>query len=64
MVSAISDRASTHIKFNELLEEYRTEILQDQLGDAWGQMSDIERSSVTKLNTSFCSLHVLVHTAV
>lgn len=26
-------------------------------------MSDIEKSSVTKLNNFFCSLHVLVHAA-
>ncbi|CAG2220930.1 unnamed protein product [Mytilus edulis] len=63
IVSTMSDRASTQIKFNELLEEYRAEILQDQLGESWGQMSDNEKSSVTKLNNFFCSLHVLVHAA-
>ncbi|CAC5398047.1 unnamed protein product [Mytilus coruscus] len=50
IVSTMSDRASTQIKFNELLEEYRAEMLQDQLGESWGQMSDNEKLSSNDSN--------------
>ena len=63
IVSTMSDRASTQIKFNELLEDYRTTILKEHLSDSWDAMNDAEKSSVTKLNNFFCGLHVLVHTA-
>jgi hypothetical protein len=63
IVSTMSDRASTEIKFNELLEDYRANILKEHLSESWDMMSDAEKSSVTKLNNFFCGLHVLVHAA-
>jgi hypothetical protein len=57
----MSDRACTQIKFNELLEDYRANILKEHLSESWDMMSDAEKSSVTKLNNFFCGLHVLVH---
>ena len=63
IVSTMSDRASTQIKFNELLEDYRANILKEHLSEQWDMMSDAEKSSVTKLNNFFCGLHVLVHAA-
>lgn len=61
--STMSDRAATQIKFNQLLEEFRTQILTEKLGAAWGEMTDSEQSSISKLNNFFCGLHVLVHAA-
>lgn len=31
----------TQIKFNTLLEEYRTQILEEKLRDAWDNMTDL-----------------------
>jgi Na+-transporting NADH:ubiquinone oxidoreductase subunit NqrA len=59
----MSDRACTQIKFNELLEDYRANILKEHLSESWDMMSDAEKSSVTKLSNFFCGLHVLVHAA-
>ena len=39
IVSTMSDRAATQIKFNELLEEYRKNILKETMGDSWDIMS-------------------------
>jgi hypothetical protein len=35
IISTLSDKDATQVKFNELLEEYRTQILQEKLGNAW-----------------------------
>ena len=61
--STMSDRAATQVKFNELLEDYRTEILQEKLEDAWNNMNELEQKSLSKLNNFFCGLHSLVHAA-
>jgi hypothetical protein len=59
----MSDRAATQLKFNELLEEYRTHILKEEFEEQWDEMSDAEKSSICTLNNFFCGLHVLVHVA-
>ena len=59
----MSDKAATQVKFNELLEEYRTQILQEKLGNAWNDMSELEQLSISKLNKKNCGLHALVHAA-
>ena len=59
----MSDKDATQVKFNELLEEYRTQILQEKLGNAWNDMSELEQLSISKLNIFLCGLHALVHTA-
>jgi hypothetical protein len=33
ITSTLSDKDATQVKFNELLEEYRTQILQEKLGN-------------------------------
>ena len=58
----MSDRAATQEKFNELLEEYRKEIL-PLVMDNYDSLSDVERRSVGKLCNCFCGLHALVHLA-
>jgi hypothetical protein len=63
IVSTMSDRAATQMKFNSLLEEYSTNILKEELRDKWEEMSDVEKLSISKLNNFSCGLHVLVHIA-
>eukprot|EP00057_Strongylocentrotus_purpuratus_P007736 XP_011662210.1 PREDICTED: uncharacterized protein LOC105437383 [Strongylocentrotus purpuratus] len=58
----MSDRASTQLKFNELLEDYRKEILPMTI-DNYEHLSDAEKLSVGKLCNFFCGLHALVHLA-
>ena len=41
------------IKFNTLLEEYRTQILEEKLRDAWDNMTDLEKTSVSRMNNFF-----------
>jgi hypothetical protein len=45
------------------LEDYRANFLKEHLRESWDMMSDAVKSSVTKLNNIYCSLHVLVHAA-
>ena len=42
----MSDKAVTQVKFNDLLEEYRPQILQEKLGNAWNDMSELEQLSI------------------
>jgi hypothetical protein len=59
----LSDKDATQVKFNELLEEYRTQILQEKLGNAWNDMSELEQLSVSKSNNLFVDyMFSLVHT--
>jgi hypothetical protein len=51
--STLSDKDTTQVKFNELLEEYRTQILQEKLGNAWNDMSELEQLSILKLKNLF-----------
>jgi hypothetical protein len=53
ITSTLSDKDATQVKFNELLEEYRTQILQEKLGNAWNDMSELEQLSISKLNNLF-----------
>jgi hypothetical protein len=43
ITSTMSDRATTQLKFNELLEEYRTHILKEEFEEQWAEMSDAEK---------------------
>ena len=59
----MSDRASTQLKFNELLEEFRVNVLKDKMADNWDTLSIHEQQSLSKLCNLFCALHLLVHLA-
>ena len=63
IASTMSDRASTQMKFNELLEDFRTEVFKEELGEQWDAMTEEEQLSVSQLCNFFCSLHALVHMA-
>ena len=58
----MSDRASTQIKFNESLEDYRKTVLPD-ICENYESLSEVERESLGKLCNFFCGLHALVHMA-
>lgn len=58
----MSDRAATEMKFNELLQSYREEILPDIVQD-WENLYDEDRRVLSRLNNFFCGLHSLVHIA-
>lgn len=58
----MSDRAATEMKFNELLQSYRKEILPDIVQD-WENLYDEDRRVLSRLNNFFCGLHSLVHIA-
>ena len=59
----MSDRTSTQIKFNELLEDYRANVIKESMGAAWDNMSLEEQLVCSRLCNFFCGLHVLVHFA-
>ena len=54
--STMSDRASTQIKFNDLLEEYRKDILPLTV-ENYDSMSEAQQLSLGKLCNFFCGLH-------
>lgn len=60
--NTMSDRAATETKFNELLKNYREEIL-PQVFDNYNQMSLESQLAISRMNNFFCGLHTLVHMA-
>ena len=58
----MSDRASTQIRFNQLLEDYRKTVLPEIVKN-YDTLSEQERQSMGKLCNFFCGLHALVHLA-
>lgn len=60
--NTMSDRAATELKFNELLENYRVELL-PQIRTDYNTMDDVGKEAVSRLNNFFCGLHGLVHMA-
>ena len=61
--NTMSDRAATEIKFNELLESYRAEILPQQVVGKWQEIPESLQTELIRLNNFFCGLHGLVHVA-
>ncbi|XP_072171738.1 uncharacterized protein [Diadema setosum] len=60
--NTMSDRASTELKWHELLKNYRSEVL-PLLIDNWTALSDEEREPLEQLSSFFCGLHSLVQYA-
>ena len=58
----MSDSASTEVKFNELLEDYRTSVLPYTV-ENYDNLNEESKLSVSKLYNFFCGLHSLVHFA-
>lgn len=57
--NTMSDRHSAEKLFNELLQEYRAEILPTLFED-WDEMAEFEKEQMTRMNNFFCGLHYLV----
>ena len=57
--NTMSDLHSAENLFNELLTEYRAEIL-PAVAKNWDIMSENERKQLTRVNNFFCGLHYLV----
>ncbi len=58
IIATISDRASTQISFNNMLDLYCSEI-----ADNTNQLSPEGKTAVEPLLQFFCNLHLLVHLA-
>lgn len=61
--STMLDRATTQVKFNELLEEFRTSVLKEKMVDTRETLSLNEQEAIYILSHFFCSLNLLVHMA-
>ena len=57
--NTMSDRHIVQKKFNNLLEDYRYEVLPEVI-DEWPSMTDDEKESMKKINCLFCGLHYVV----
>ena len=57
--NTMSDRHIVQKKINELLEDYRKDIL-PQIVDDWSKLTSNEQERFCRLNTFFCGMHLLV----
>ena len=60
--NTMSDRAATEVKWHEMLENYRANILPKIRGD-WDKLSEEERKPIVKLQNYYCGLHSFVQAA-
>ena len=57
--NTMSDRHAAEKLFNELLADYRADILPEVMAN-WSNVSESEREQLTRMNNFFCGLHFLV----
>ena len=55
----MSDRANSQKCFNDLLFEYRAQILPDVIQN-WDNILDTEREAMTTINNLYCGMHFIV----
>ena len=60
--NTMSDRAATEKKFQQLLENYRKEILPIVI-EGWEEINEEEKKACGSMNNFFCGLHILVNFA-
>ncbi|XP_052089225.1 uncharacterized protein LOC127725962 [Mytilus californianus] len=58
----MSDRAATEKSFQQLLQDYRTTLLKENM-DNFNELSEPDQLLITKMNNFFCGLHLLVNIA-
>ena len=58
----MSDRASTELKWHEMLEEYRKHTL-PQVKEHWDELTETEKEPLEKLRNFYCGLHSYVQVA-
>ena len=57
--NTMSDRHSAEKLFNDLLADYRAEVLPEVI-NGWSGLEQNERDQITRMNNFFCGLHYLV----
>ena len=57
--NTMSDRHAAEKLFNELIHDYRAELLPTVI-ENWNEMMDIEKENATRMNNFFCGLHFVV----
>ena len=57
--NTMSDRHSAEKLFNEMLQDYRGEILPEII-ENWTMLSELEKNNMTRMNNFFCGLHYMV----
>ena len=57
--NTMSDRHAAEKLFNEMLHDFRAEIL-PSVAENWDQMTEMEKEQLTRMNNFFCGLHFLV----
>lgn len=57
--NTMSDRHSAEKLFNEILSDFRAEIL-PTVTDNWESITEVEREQLTRMNNFFCGLHFVV----
>ncbi|CAC5393343.1 unnamed protein product [Mytilus coruscus] len=60
--NTMSDRAPTEKSFQQLLQDYRTTLLKENM-DNFNELSEPDQILITKMNNFFCGLHLLVNIA-
>ena len=58
----MSDRAATEVKWHKMLEEYRATFL-PEMKNNWSELSEVERTGLSKMNNFYCGLHTYVQVA-
>ena len=56
----MSDRAATQIKFNELLQDFRKEVVTELYGNKWIELPEKDQYFLYRQCNYFCGLHLLV----
>ena len=59
----MSDRHSAEKLFNDLLADYRPEVLPEVVINGWSGLEQSERDQITWMKNFFCGLHYLVSQA-
>lgn len=54
--NTMSDRHSAEKLFNQMLHDFRAEVLPTVVGN-WEDMADVEKEQMTRMNNFFCGLH-------
>ncbi|XP_052812589.1 uncharacterized protein LOC128240121 [Mya arenaria] len=60
--NTMSDRAATEVKFNDLLQNYKNEVL-PEIVENYQDLNGESQQALGRINNFFCGLHSLVHMA-
>ena len=60
--ATLSDQAATQKKFNELLQDYKDQVM-PMVCDKWEELDESEQLLCSKISNFFCGLHLLINFA-